>query len=56
MQELLKERGVRASVEVSGRWTRVTVEVRDVPHAEREKLRPTVEMFALAVWSKYSKT
>lgn len=48
-----RSKSVRAKVEVQGRWTRVSIELRDVPRAERERLRATVEGFAVGLWARF---
>jgi hypothetical protein len=49
-----RSKSVRARVEVQGRWTRVSIELRDVPRAERERLRTTVEGFAAGLWARFA--
>lgn len=50
-----RSKDVRVKVETQGRWTRIAIELRDVPRTDRERLRATADGVATALWARFER-
>lgn len=57
MKELVndRERGIRATTETRGRWTRLTIEIRDLSASERTTVADTLHGFACGLWVRFGR-
>lgn len=55
MKELVndRERGIRATTETRGRWTRLTIELRDLTPDARKTVGDTLQGFAYGLWARF---